>query len=114
MRISDWSSDVCSSDLGMEFIEVGLDEMAQKAHQVRDLAGRTFPVFRGKGVERQAFQAQLPRGAGDAAHRLHPGAMPGDARQEALFRPASIAVHDNSNMTRAMVRRAAEIGRAHV
>src|SRR3546814_4912145 len=84
MRISDWSSDVCSSDL--------------QPHQVADLIGGAFPVFAGKGVERQHLYAEVGRGLHDAAHRLHTPAMTHDARQETPLRPAAVAIHDDGDM----------------
>src|SRR3546814_18933969 len=40
MRISDWSSDVCSSDLGLDFVE-GASSAARKLHEYIALVAPT-------------------------------------------------------------------------
>src|SRR3546814_9285165 len=45
MRISDWSSDVCSSDLEfLELLEVGFDSMLHDAEDVAHLLGPVLVV----------------------------------------------------------------------
>src|SRR3546814_13267763 len=61
----------------------------KQPHQVADLIGGAFPVFAGKGVERQHLYAEVGRGLHDAAHRLHTPAMTHAARQETPLRPRS-------------------------
>src|SRR3546814_4162492 len=70
----------------------------KQPHQVADLIGGAFPVFAGKGVERQHLYAEVGRGLHDAAHRLHTPAMTHDARQETPLRPAAVAIHDDGDM----------------
>src|SRR3546814_16717457 len=75
MRISDWSSDVCSSDLGMAF-GVARDE-AQLAHQILD-------VVEDEGEASVEFVE--PALIGERALRAGLGAIacdlpPGDAQQ---------------------------------
>src|SRR3546814_11939782 len=84
MRISDWSSDVCSSDLDEDLAAVGLVEAVEDAHQ-RRLAGAVLAddAVDGSGLHRQA----------DVAVRLH--------RAEGL---ADVAQLDGQ---RCLVRRAA-------
>src|SRR3546814_5389441 len=57
MRISDWSSDVCSSDLGHRFRR-GFADAARRSGDQRDLAGHVeqahAPAFRAKS---HAFSA---------------------------------------------------------
>src|SRR3546814_15009728 len=63
MRISDWSSDVCSSDLGATlagaFVRAGLvDELLLYMAPVL-LGGDARPLFAGLGIEQMAQRLQL-------------------------------------------------------
>src|SRR3546814_16103546 len=59
--------------------------------------------FRSEGIERQRLDAEVARRADDRAHRLDPRLVPGNARQKALLGPAAVAVHDDGDMTRAVM-----------
>src|SRR3546814_6275799 len=65
MRISDWSSDVCSSDLGGEVQALG----AGRRHDVGGVAGeeQAAPAQRLGDEAAQGGDALLERGAGDEA-----------------------------------------------
>src|SRR3546814_18026221 len=62
MRISDWSSDVCSSDLGPALERLPVLIAADPAHQVIEVG---FPcgVFHG-GIEKQTAEDDLAAGIG--------------------------------------------------
>ena len=74
------------------------DVVAQELHQRGDLLERPLPVLRREGVQRQRAQADLARGAHHLAHRLGALAVPLDARQAVLLRPAAVAVHDDRHV----------------
>src|SRR3546814_17488631 len=71
----------------------------KQPHQVADLIGGAFPVFPGKGVERQHLYAAAGRGLHDAAHRLHTPAMTHDARTETPLPPQPVALHDDGTLS---------------
>src|SRR3546814_16003425 len=60
MRISDWSSDVCSSDLQVEALGAGCD-LAVPEFSVRCLAGRLLDApFLAGDVQQHALGGALP------------------------------------------------------
>src|SRR3546814_6377476 len=81
MRISDWSSDVCSSDLP-------------------HLQRRPLPVFLREREQRQYLDAEIARGADDLADRLDAFAMYRGTQFATRLRPATVAVHDDGDMLR--------------
>ena len=72
----------------------------EDAHDRAHFLGRAAPVFRGKGVDREVFDADGLAVVADAAKRLGAVGMAGRARQAALFGPAAVAVEDNRHMAR--------------
>src|SRR3546814_15839736 len=61
MRISDWSSDVCSSDLPWHRRKEALDHRARRARAIR--------VHRDRAADQHAVQRQLTRMIGNQQHR---------------------------------------------
>ena len=82
----------------VQFSDLFLQVLAQQPHQEVDLGMRALPVFDGESVKRQERDAEASAGLHDLADRPDAGAMPGDARQAALLRPASVAVHNHSDV----------------
>jgi hypothetical protein len=80
--------------------EVLADEAAQEPHQIGDLRGRTRPVLRAEGEDRQKGNAEVTRSTNGAAQRLDAAPMSFDARQAASGGPASVAIHDDGHMPR--------------
>src|SRR5262245_7887109 len=72
----------------------------EQRHQRADLGRRPLPVLDREGVERQDLDAEPRRGFDHVAHRVDAGAVPFDARQVTLSRPASVAVHDDRDVSR--------------
>src|SRR3546814_4665550 len=68
MRISDWSSDVCSSDLSIA------DASHRKQDICRSSSSRTLPIPSGAGI----FSTKRPKAAGSSDHISM--AMPGPAK----------------------------------
>ena len=64
------------------FLHVFIEDVHDRAH----FLGRTAPVFRGKGVDREVFDADGLAVVADAAKRLGAVSVTGRARQTALFR----------------------------
>src|SRR3546814_4404512 len=63
MRISDWSSDVCSSDLGLKFFNVyGPNE--EHKHAMKSVASQIWPhVHEGHGVQLfKSYRGDVPDG----------------------------------------------------
>src|SRR3546814_2300443 len=91
MRISDWSSDVCSSDLGAVYLEAreaaahGLHGKAEivgnvaPCHRQRDRTGRPAPALLTRGDLKQKGRDLLHRGL--AAQKDHP-VLCGDQLQD--------------------------------
>ena len=72
--------------------------LLQQAHDGIHLIGGPLPVLCGKGVYRQVFHSQFLAVGGDVAEHLCPRLVPHRAGQAAFFRPAAVAVHNNSDM----------------
>src|SRR3546814_13920801 len=53
MRISDWSSDVCSSDLQVDDLQLGLADRPAGAGDLRLVRGEAAVDFRLRALERQ-------------------------------------------------------------
>src|SRR5258705_3205548 len=87
-------SSVASHQLG----QLRVDRPLEQAHEHRDLVGRAAPVLGRERVEGQVAEAQRRGGANDRASRLHALVVSGHARQAAMGRPASVAVHDDGDM----------------
>src|SRR3546814_7977019 len=93
MRISDWSSDVCSSDLGF-VADVGLRD--------RDAVAATERLAR--GVEAVLVDV----------HQHHAGALAEEPLRDRLADAAGTAGDDGDLVLQAFHGHASEIGRAHV
>src|SRR3546814_9338101 len=59
MRISDWSSDVCSSDLGRAEVESDAVLLVDPADETADFA--SHDALHGNGVGRDDMDLELPR-----------------------------------------------------
>ena len=73
-------------------------------HERLHLVLRTVPVFGGKSVQGEVRDAQFSALLHDATHRFHPFAMPHHAVHAALLRPPPVAVHDDGDVTRHLIR----------
>ena len=71
---------------------------AQQLHNARHFLRRTLPVLRGEGVYRQILHTQCAAVIGNAPEGFGPRGVTGGAGQTPLFRPASIAIHDDGNV----------------
>src|SRR3546814_6558597 len=101
MRISDWSSDVCSSDLALEAARTGAERGDGQAGRVVDIERQTFEIDGGAGEVAEILLADL-------AHAQILGADPRllgqDAGRELVRRHFETEKRDGG----------AQIGRAHV
>ena len=79
-------------------LELEPDVPLQQHHQRVDFGARALPVLDRERVERQHVDAQPGGRLDDVAHRVDAGAVPLDARQVALRRPAAVAVHDDGDV----------------
>src|SRR5207253_2099913 len=61
---------------------------------------RPAPVLAREREEREEFDAALAACLDGLAHGFNTLAVAGDARQEALLRPAAVAVHDDRDVPR--------------
>src|SRR3546814_3673193 len=79
MRISDWSSDVCSSDLPAQIVDVLYAAIGaartERRHAVRGIAGKEnalmpkpIHAFAGKGIDADPLQFELRVGAQQGAY----------------------------------------------
>src|SRR2546428_791980 len=72
----------------------------EEAHQGRDLVGGPLPVVGGGREQGELADAEAGGRLDDAAHCPGAGAVTGGARQAAVGRPASVAVHDDRDVQR--------------
>src|SRR3546814_3772502 len=76
MRISDWSSDVCSSDLAVGRLLQGLvravDAFVQAGHRLDELGAALADGFR-RGGNRRGIGIDLLHGGADGFHRRADG-----------------------------------------
>ena len=79
-------------------LELEPDVALQQHHQRVHFGTRALPVLDRERVERQHVDAEPRRGFDDVADRIDAGAVPFDARQMALRRPAAVAVHDDGDV----------------
>ena len=77
-----------------------LEIFAKQAHQEIHFRLGPAPVLHGKSVQRQRGKMQARAGFDGLAGGAHAGAVPGDAWQMALLRPAPVAIHDDGHVAR--------------
>ena len=92
------ADDAQTDVLLVQFPDFFLQVLAQQLHQELDFCVRALPVFDGKSVKRQVRDAEARAGLHRLANRSDAGAMPCDAWQAALLRPAAVAVHNHGDV----------------
>src|SRR5437016_13733062 len=80
--------------------ELGRQVAAKERHEPVDLARRAAPVLGGEGIEREVADAAAPAGFDPRSDRFLADAVPLQAREAALLRPAPVAVHDDGHVAR--------------
>src|SRR3546814_9551651 len=70
MRISDWSSDVCSSDLDRAEIVLGLDSGFTQADEGNEVARRGVRITEGHGLALQVLERLVGVHRPDEKHRI--------------------------------------------
>src|SRR3546814_8110039 len=79
MRISDWSSDVCSSDLQYRLLGLVLELLAQQRTELggaaRSVGGRRCLAVLGQGLGRLGFVLGLDRQLQRTALAIHAGEL---------------------------------------
>src|SRR4030042_3667218 len=85
--------------LFVQFFQFPINHFTEQAHQSMDFFEWARPIFCRKGVERQIRNVELDRGADDAAQVFSAGTMTSNARQSVGLCPASIAIHDDGDMS---------------
>src|SRR3546814_4597935 len=96
MRISDWSSDVCSSDLA----RVGGGATRLRDRGERDVERRTLPISLRLAVGRLGQPADRGRGRGRVQERIGGGRGPGGASggDSRAIKPHALAVPDGGEI----------------
>src|SRR3546814_12216740 len=87
MRISDWSSDVCSSDLGLDtgaVIEHGMTSTLQFVHQVPDLLAATATRDHHSVVSRDDDHVLQPDGGEQRPASAEQAVLGGDGHHTAV------------------------------
>ena len=79
-QLRDAADRVESDLLPDEFLGLPMQEPFEQAHERVDLGGRSFPVFCGKGVQREIADAKLARYLDDAPHGLDTAPVAFDPR----------------------------------
>jgi hypothetical protein len=75
-----------------------LERAQEQLHQDGHFLGGTAPVLAREGEQREELHAQLGAPAHGRAHGLDTAAVTGDTRQQALLRPAPVAIHDDRDV----------------
>lgn len=100
----------CDSDcaepesLRVDFFAFFHQVVSEQSHQKIQFGWRSFPVLAGKAVQRELFKAQAGRLFNNSSYRTDSAAMPFDSGEALRLRPASIAVHDDRDVTRQTIR----------
>src|SRR5213075_2166907 len=92
----DLEADAVVVELGDFLLEGTQEQLHEESHFFL----RPAPVLAREREEREVLDAVADARLHDLAHRLDTLAMPADAREEALLRPAAIAVHDDGDVAR--------------
>src|SRR5579859_25467 len=92
----DFQSDAILVQLG-DFL---LQRDHEQLHQERNLVLRSPPILAAEREQCQIPHALRCTGLGHRAHGFEAALVPGHPRQEAAFRPAPVAVHDNGDVAR--------------
>jgi len=82
-----------------EIVDFAIKELSEERHQALDFEGGTPPIFSREGVEREKRHSYVSGGPNDGTNVLDTGAMTGMARKTMLFRPPTIAIHDDGNVS---------------
>src|SRR3546814_12232328 len=92
MRISDWSSDVCSSDLGARLVQAAGQRLVERLDDERRLAAAGDAGDAGEGAERnrRIDLLQVVRGGADDADPLARVAIAAQARYLALAQARAV------------------------
>src|SRR5262249_36781944 len=101
-------ADILLHDLGALADQVFL----QECHEEIELRLWPFPVLDAETVERELANPQAAAFLDGGANALNAAAMALDARQTTGAGPAPVAVHDDSDVGRQLVRREAGVGEA--
>ena len=88
-----------ANPLLMQFRDLGTEIMPQQTGQVRHLLAGPAPVLTAECIQRQPFHTAGNRRLDRAAYRLRAGPVPGHAWQVPRLCPATIAVHDDGNVS---------------
>ena len=91
----------------VELVATTTDDVAVEAHEEADLVGPALPVLGREGVGRQVRHTGLDRPGDDVEQGGLAGLVALGARQSALVGPASVAVHDDRDVTGNLCRRKA-------
>ena len=93
--------DHTQTDPGLvELLDFLLERHAKQLLQHRDFLFGPAPVLRAERKQGEVLDAALCARAHHRAHRFDAATMAGNARQEALFRPTPVAIHDDGNVPR--------------
>src|SRR5690606_35420024 len=79
-------------------VDLFVEKIAEKTHQMIDLFNRTAPVLRREGEQRQVADAEIAAAAHGLAHRLGPLLMSAQTLERSLRCPTAIPVHDDRDM----------------
>ena len=88
------------NSLADQLIAFLADVMLEQLHERGNFRRGAMPVFLGKSVEREVFDADLGGRFDDGVNRLHARRMPAKTRQPARFCLTPIAIHDDRNVRR--------------
>jgi hypothetical protein len=86
--------------LRSKLVDFLLQRLDEQLHQQADLLLRAPPVLRTESEQGQIFDAALEAGAHRFTHHFDALGVAGKARHEALPCPATIAIHDDGDVTR--------------
>ena len=91
--------------LATKLVGLAADGALEQAEEAMDLVVRAGPVLAAEGVQGQHRDTAPDGVAEDLADGFHAGGMSVELRQALLAGPAAVAVHDDRDVTRQLVRR---------
>ena len=94
------TDDAQANTVAMQLHHFIFQHMHEQLHEEFDLILGTPPVFATEREQRQVLHAAFRASAHAGTHRFDAALVTGDTRQKTLFRPAPVAIHDDSDVAR--------------
>ena len=97
-KARDIADDVEAHAFGLHVFDFFFKVLNEQAHEGGDLVVGAAPVFGAEGEQGEVRYAFVQTGLDQIRHQARAFDVADGARHEALFRPASIAIHDDGDV----------------